>query len=296
MKRVPRQRQAHLLAVFAATIASAALADPALRTSVLDAGGGRVAGGAIVIDASLGDVSGIGVDDPVVLKAGYIGQLFDLAGLSVTANPTNVAEQATRQLAAAARYDDDTVGPLDGAVQWSVAWGPLTGVSGSGLATAGAVYQDTGAGARATCDGLVGTVALLVQDVNPDNYGLYAADGVPDAWQVSRFGVDNPNGVAGADPDNDTVPNSGEYAGDTNPSDDTSYLHLTAVAAEGASAVRVTWKGGQLATQVLERSPTLTAPDWTPIYTNLPPTPVEDDHLDAAAAGTAGFYRVRAVR
>jgi len=271
-------------------------ADPVLRTAVLDAGGGRVTGGDFVLDASLGDGGGIASAGAAVLKAGYAGQLYDLAGLSVTASPPSVVEGGTRQLAAAAGYDDGTAGPLDGTPLWSVVSGPLSGVSGSGLATAGPVWQDTPAAARATLGALTGSVALLVLNVDPDNYGLYAADGLPDQWQVESFGEENPDGVPAADPDEDDVPNSGEYAADTNPNDDTSYLRLTAVTPEGAAAMRVAWQGGVLATQYLERTLSLTAPDWRAIHTNPPPTLTVAEWLDTGAPASAAFYRLRAAR
>ncbi len=271
-------------------------ADPVLRTAVLDGGGGRVAGGEIVLDASLGDGGGIASAGTATLKAGYAGQLYDLTGLSVTASPASVAEGATRQLTAAAGYDDGTVGPLDGTLLWSVVSGPLSGVSVSGLATAGPVWQATPATARATLGALRGTTTLTVLDTNPDNYGLYAADGLPDRWQVDAFGEENPDGVPAADPDEDDSPNSGEYAADTDPNDDTSYLRVTAVAAVGESAMRVTWQGGQLATQYLERTASLIAPDWRAVHTNPPPTLTAADWLDTAATAPACFYRLRAVR
>ncbi len=277
--------------------AVAVRAEVSLRTAVLDAGGGRVTGGGgIVLDASLGDVGGLSFQDAAMLKDGYAGQLYDLTGLSVTANPTNVPEGGTRQLAAGAGYDDGTAGPIDGTPSWSVVAGPLSGVNGSGLATAGAVHRDTSATARATMGVLTGCVALLVLNVNPDNYGLYAADGVPDDWQVDWFGEENPNGLAGADPDDDTVPNGGEYAGDTSPNDDSSYLRLTAVTPGGASAVRVAWQGGQMSTQYIERTISLTAPDWRAVHTNLPPTSIAADWLDVGADDAAAFYRLRARR
>ncbi|MEI7898952.1 MAG: hypothetical protein WCK89_01780 [bacterium] len=278
-------------------LSASALGETALRTAALDAGGGRSAAGAVTLDASLGGVGGLGVQDATVLKSGYIGQLFDLSGLIVTASPTNVPEQGTRQLSAAAAYDDATAGALDGTPQWSVAWGPLTGVSGGGMATAGAVYQDTPASARAAFDGLQGTVALLVLDSTPDNYGLYAGDGLPDVWQVGYFGIDNADGLSAADPDHDTVPNRDEYQADTSPTNSASVLRMTSVASAGAAGVRVAWQGGVQAVQVLQRRPSLADGPWEDVMTNLPPTATAADWLDPAGAtqGT-GFYRVHASR
>jgi len=283
------------LAAFALAAATAA-ADTVMRTSVLDAGGGRSTAGDVVLDATLGGIGGLCANGSVTGKMGYAGQLYDAAGLTATASPTNVAEGGTRQLTAAAVNDDDTRGELDGTPQWAVAWGPLASVSGAGLASAGAVYRDTPAGARAVYEAKTGTVSLLVQDVNPDNYGLYASDGVPDGWQVDAFGEENPLGGGSADPDGDRVPNSGEYAGDTDPNDEDSFLGITAIAREGGTGARVWWQGGQQATQYVERSASLTGPAWRPVRTNLPPTAAFTNCLDPSASNAVFYYRIRAVR
>ena len=55
--------------------------------------------------------------------------------------------------------------------------GPIAGVSASGLATAGAVYQDTPSSIRAQFQGYQAMLGLNILDIDPDNFGLYAADG-----------------------------------------------------------------------------------------------------------------------
>src|SRR5260221_394044 len=45
------------------------------------------------------------------------------------------------------------------------------------------------------------STTMLVLDTNPDNYGLYANDGVADSWQIRYFGLSNPSGEANADAD-----------------------------------------------------------------------------------------------
>ena len=79
---------------------------------------------------------------------------------------------------------------------WSVAGGPLTGISVSGLATVGIVYQTTVATAQGIYAGNTGTLGLTVVNVNDDNYREYAGDGIGDKWQVDYFGQP-PNANAG---------------------------------------------------------------------------------------------------
>jgi len=81
-------------------------------------------------------------------------------------------------------------------VAWSVAGGPLTGISVSGLATVGIVYQTTVATAQGIYAGNTGTLGLTVVNVNDDNYREYAGDGIGDKWQVDYFGQP-PNANAG---------------------------------------------------------------------------------------------------
>ena len=78
-------------------------------------------------------------------KSGYIGQLYEVAGLVVNATPvTTVNEGGTLQLSAAQLLDDATTLAVSGSsVAWSVASGPLTSISTTGLATASTVYQNT---------------------------------------------------------------------------------------------------------------------------------------------------------
>ena len=52
------------------------------------------------------------------------------------------------------------------------------------------------------------------------------------------------------------------------------------------------WTGGTRARQWLERTDALIAPDWQPVWTNPPPTPV----TNSLPLPADGFYRLRAVR
>ena len=64
-------------------------------------------------------------------------------------------------------------------------------------------------------------------DTDPDNYGIYAGDGVPDWWQVTYFGTNNPSGVASAT--NCTGQNNLDtYTADLNPTDPASRFLVVA--------------------------------------------------------------------
>lgn len=160
-------------------------------------------------------------------RHGYVGQLYDISSLAVSANPTNVNEGAMRPLRAAARLEDGTLLNLSGtSVAWSVAGGPIQSVSAAGVATAGWVYQDTVASVQGAYQGYTGSLGLLVRNVGNDDYGTYAGDGLDDAWQVQNFGENSPNGMASADPDGDGQNNRYEEMVGSIPTDGNSYFRF----------------------------------------------------------------------
>ena len=162
-----------------------------VATDIADAGGKRSISASYTNDGSAGGASGIAtVASPSeTAKNGYLGQLYEVTALQISASPTTVNEGATRQLAATQLLDDLTtiVVPV-GSITWSVQNGPITGINTSGLVTAGTVYQNTLATAQGSFAGNSGTLGLTVVNVNIDDYGTYAGDGLDDAWQVQYFG------------------------------------------------------------------------------------------------------------
>src|ERR1041385_8186814 len=127
----------------AASQSSASYSVPA---DALDSGGGRVTSAAYSHDGSIGGIAGIStVASPAqISKQGYPAQLIDATNIVLSANPTNINENSTRQVTARLAYDDGTLSPLAAAeVAWGVVSGPLSGVNASGVATATNVYQDT---------------------------------------------------------------------------------------------------------------------------------------------------------
>ncbi len=182
-----------------------------LAPDTVDGGGLRGTSASYTVNASVTS-GGAGSSAAYAARTGFAGQLLDPAGLSLAASPLTVNEGDTRQLSSTLLYDDSTTAPLIASdVAWSVASGPLAGLSPTGLATAAAVYQETAAVARGTYQTFTATLGLTIVNVLPDNFGIYAGDGIPDDWQVHFFGVNNPEAGPLRDPDLDGWHNLFEY-------------------------------------------------------------------------------------
>ncbi len=135
---------------------------------------------------------------------------------------TSIDEGSTDQLASTLLLDDDTT--LATSSAWSIVDGPLASIDANGLATAGLVYEDSPATASASASGLTGFIGLTVLDTNPDNFGAYAGDGIDDDWQVSFFGLDNPDATPASDPDADEQNNLFEFLAKVDPTDSASFF------------------------------------------------------------------------
>ncbi|MGZ5537719.1 MAG: hypothetical protein ACXWG0_04240, partial [Chthoniobacterales bacterium] len=137
-------------------------------------------------------------------KSGFVGELYEIVALSITASSNNLNETASRQLNAAPMADDSTTfAALDpSTISWSIVSGPLASISLSGIATAGNVYQDTDASAGGTAQSLSGQLNLTILNVGTDDFGAYAGDQIDDSWQVQYFGQP-PNPLAGPNVDAD---------------------------------------------------------------------------------------------
>lgn len=224
-----------------------------------DAGGRPSASATYNHNGCIGGFGGIGTvaAPPQFAKHGFLGQIYDVATLVISANPTNVNEGATRQLAARALLDDSSILNIAASrVEWSPVSGPVASISAGGLVTAANVYQDTSATVQGTHLGKTALLGLLVRNVGIDDFGTYAGDGVSDAWQVQYFGVGNPNGGAGNDPDGDGQINGYEYVVGSVPNDGTSYFRL-----------RIEPVAGQPAQRNLVFSPRVPGRTYTPQYT-----------------------------
>jgi hypothetical protein len=129
-------------------------------------------------------------------------------------------------------------------------------------------------------------------------------DGLPDSWEYRIIDASTNDAIRtladvrpGDDFDHDGATNYQEYIADTDPTSALSVLRLTSVVPTNQSFL-ITWIGGVLATQCLDRSSSLnSSKNWVPLLTNFPPTAVTNQYLDPSTGGpTNQFYRIRAFR
>lgn len=206
-------------------------ADYSIATETADAGGRRSTSAHYTHDGSGGQLGGIStVASPAeTAKHGYLGQLYEVTGLLVGSASSNVNETATLQLAAWEVLDDASLLVVSAAsVSWAVVSGPITGITAGGLATAGAVYQNTAASVQGTLGAFNDTHNLTVIETIADNFGAYAGDTLGDAWQVLYFGQPpNANAAPLIDPDGDGQTNLFEHTAGLVPTDAASRFALT---------------------------------------------------------------------
>jgi len=121
-------------------------------------------------------------------------------------------------------------------------------------------------------------------------------NGLPDLWENRYFGGWT-NAVPYADSDTDGVCNITEYLADTDPTNPVSRLELANLLWTDGVIV-ISWKGGQWARQYVEVKTDLcnTSEQWSVIFTNLPPTTITTNIVEAGATNRSLFYRIRAER
>ena len=195
-------------------------ADYSVDPTALDGGGALASSAAYTVNPSTG-LGAVGASANYALRSGYAGQLLDLLDITIAepSSPMTLNERATLQLAVTANCDDATKAVLSANdVTWSVQSGPLAGVNATGLVTAGSVYQNAAAVARAALGNFSDTVGLSVINTGLDDFAPYATDGLPDTWQVQYFGESGTLGGPTVDYDNDGVVNLLEFAFGSNPS------------------------------------------------------------------------------
>ena len=265
-----------------------------LTTGSVDAGGSLTTGDGVEISGSLGGVGDVTTGDDTTARGGFPGQIYDPVRVAITPGDTTLQENSAAAFIAEIVCDDDTVLPA-AAVTWTVD-SFLLNVSSEGLVAAALLPQSFAATLSASAAGVTGTAALSVLDLDPDNYGIYAGDGLPDDWQSLHFGLENPDAAPAADPDHDGPDNQTEYLAGTDPNDAASFLRLAFADTSPPPDSRVLQFAPFLPgrTCVLESSTSLTAP-WTP----LPGTPVaapapgEGRITDAPVTDSRKFYRLR---
>ncbi len=108
-------------------------------------------------------------------------------------------------------------------------------------------------------------------------------------WWKDTYGIE-PAPSEDGDYDGDGTPNGEEYAAKTNPTDNTSYLHLTNVAPAGNDLTVSVFTGG--ATYDLERTDDLLGA-WTDIGDITGNDAIQDVTDPGAATGAQWFYRAK---
>lgn len=228
-------------------------------------------------------------------KPGFAGQLYAPASILVAASPDPVDEEATTQAAATVVMDDSTILPLANSdPAWEVMAGPFTGITTTGVATAGAVYQNEPATLRATYAGISGDGLVTIADSNPDNYQDYASDGIDDDWQVTHFGLPpNTDAAPGENPDGDPYDNLFEFLTGYSPVDGADFFTLrVSDKAPGFAEIELS-KVIPGTRYTLERSTTLAALSWFEVDEVTPATTETDFKIpDNSAPDQRAFYRV----
>ncbi len=183
---------------------------------IANATGGQTGSSSSYTLAGSTTAGGHGVSNSYTARSGFAGQLGAAVGISISALALTIEETGTRQLAAELLYDDGSRSPLSD-VAWSVLSGPVAEISATGLATPAAVYQDTPAVVRGGNGPYSGDLTLTILNSNPDNFGTYTADGLPDTWQIQYFGFNAPKAGKYDDFDGDETGNLIEFANGTHP-------------------------------------------------------------------------------
>jgi len=127
-----------------------------------------------------------------------------------------------------------------------------------------------------------------------------SAGGVPIDW-YTKYGIAPEEGeswmdVDQNDEDSDGMKNWQEFIAGTNPTNANCVLRFRGVHIT-ETGMHIEWQGGEEARQILERSLDLTNPDpWEPIFTNEPPTPIENEYTETQSEQQPIFYRITVER
>ncbi len=289
------------LLLSAASAQVATSANYGITTDTVDSGGKRVTSANYTLDSSLGLIVGISsVTTPMEAdKYGYIAQLYEAERLTLTAASLTVNEGGSDQLNASEVLDDTTllaVPPTN--VAWSSPSGPIASINSAGLAIAAIVYQDDVATVQGSYAGLTGMLSVTVTNIDDDNFGTYANDGIDDAWQIHYFGLPpNANAAPNVDFDGTGQSNLFKYTAGLNPLDPNSrfYLKIEKVAGQPGQKNLVFGPRFPDRTYILVSTADLTIGNYAPLTTGSPPrdSGTQRTITDLDASGPMKFYRVK---
>lgn len=190
------------------------------EATAVDFGGRAVASANYALHGSLA-VGEAAASPNYRTRGGFLGQLSEAVSLNLTSAPSSpLTENLTRQCGAYLTLDDDSrliLAPTS--LHWQVIGAPLASISAGGLLSAGYVYQNTVASVQGSYLGYANALAVTISNLGLDDFGPFAADGLPDLWQVGYFGENALAAVAGlnGDGDGDGLTNLQEYAFGTAP-------------------------------------------------------------------------------
>ena len=139
-------------------------------------------------------------------------------------------------------------------------------------------------------DGL--EVALGMDPLDPDQDN----DGMLDGWELLH-GLNPFVNDADEDPDGDGMTNLEEYIADTDPFDGDSNLRLLSISRYLVGGLRVDWKGGVNAWQMLDYTVRFDATcAWETVAAFPPPRPITNAVVIFGSNPTSGTFRIRAER
>ena len=286
-----------LALTFAAHAGPRTSASYSITTDTTATGGRRTTSASYTHDGAAGAVAGLStVAAPAeTVKHGFIGQLTDATGVTLTASSLQVGEGASLQLGAWLALDDATFHSVPGAsVAWSAQSGPIT-IGGTGLVTGDAVFQNTAATAQGTHLGFTGTLGLTVIETIADNFGTYAGDGIGDDWQVQYFGQDNPLAAPGVDASGNGHTNLFKYIAGLDPLDPASQFKLRIEPVLGQPSQKGLTFSPRFSdrTYVVKFRTSLTSGSWTTLTgTTQSDNGLERTVTDLNAPAGQKFYRV----
>jgi len=250
--------------------------------------------------SSAGNIAATTTSTGGVSKSGFLGQVVEITGLVLTAAAPTVNENGTRQLAPLLTLDDATLIAVPPALGlWSVVSGPAD-ISNTGLAAGETVPMSQPATARVAYLGFMADLNLTVLNVNTDDFGTYAADGLADDWQVQNFGEDNPLAAPGLDPDGDGFTNLFEFTAGISPTNASASFHHRIESVLGQPLQKRIIFSPCIAdrTYVIESSTTLgAAANWQPVtFFSITDNADERTITDTNATGGTRFYRVSIIK
>ena len=303
MKSITKCLTAICVAAFAcaASAAPRSSADYSIAMESIDQGGATLASADYSMNASVNDTGSMASEatSGYLAKGGYVGQLFDVMGVIPTAPASTVNEGLTLQLGAAQILDDATLQPFSPPLAaWSIVGSPspLASINTRGLATAATVYQNTPATVRASYQGFAGTLNLTVLNVNNDDYGSYAGDGLPDDWQVQYFGLNNPNAAPNKDANGTGQNNLFKYIAGLNPTDHSSVFRVSIQPVAGQPSQKQILFSPVLSdrTYTVLYNTDMRDGAWTPLTSAIQSDNGQQRTVtDTSAAGGSKFYKIQ---